>query len=218
MEDLFHGSVCSNLLESFLQYVSIQDQDILKKALEDFSSVDSSELMEVLENYECRKMIKAETLPQILKEIAHKELVQKPRYVIVCWKQLMHGKVNIAHDDLLARYQALRPNPRRVQGLLDFQEVMTSKQREVENHLRRYLRELDEDHLGKFLRFTTGSDIITCTKIQVVFTKMSDFSRRPIGHTCGFVLEVSDSYDNFPDFRSEFSAVLDSNIWVMDIV
>ncbi|KAK0142181.1 hypothetical protein N1851_020117 [Merluccius polli] len=218
MEDLFHGSVCSNLLESFLQYVSIQDQDILKKALEDFSSVDPDELMEVLENYECQKMVKAETLPQILKEIAHKELVQKPRYVIDCWKEEMHGKVNIAHDDLLARYHALRPNPRRVQGLLDFQEVMTSKQREVENHLRRYLRELDEDHLGKFLRFTTGSDLISCTKIQVVFTKMSDFSRRPIGHTCGFVLEVSDSYDNFPDFRSEFNAVLDSNIWVMDIV
>ncbi|KAK5862890.1 hypothetical protein PBY51_018241 [Eleginops maclovinus] len=82
--------------------------------------VDPSELMEVLENYECRKMIKAKMLPQILKEIAHKELVQKPR--------------------------------------------------------------------------------------------------RPIGHTCAFVLEVSDSYDNFPDFRSEFNAVLDSNIWVMDIV
>lgn len=196
--------------------VSSQDKVILKTALEDFSKVDYNDLMDVLEAYECRKMVNAHTLPQILEEIAHKELIQKPRYVMDCWKEVTKGKISI--DELLAHYEALKPTPRRVQGLLEFEQVTTSKQREVENHLRWYLRESDDDRLGKFLRFTTGSDVIICSKIQVVFTKMSDFSRRPVGHTCGCVLELSDSYNNFPEFRSEFNAVLDSNIWVMDIV
>ncbi|KAL2076434.1 hypothetical protein ACEWY4_027962 [Coilia grayii] len=216
MEDLFHGSVCSDILKSFMHYVSSQDTVILKTALEDFSKVDSTDLMDVLQAYECRKMVNAHTLPQVLEEIAHKELIQKPRYVVDCWKEVTRGKISI--DKLLAHYEALKPTPRRVQGLLEFEEVTTSKRCEVENHLRRYLRELDDDHLGKFLRFTTGSDLIICSKIKVIFTKMSYLSGRPIGHTCGCVLELPESYDNFPQFRSEFNKVLESNIWVMDIV
>lgn len=55
-------------------------------------------------------------------------------------------------------------------------------------------------------------------EIQVEFTVQADFTRRPIGCTCGMVLELSDSYDNFPQFHAEFNCVLESNIWVMDIV
>lgn len=216
MEDFFHGSVCSDIMDSFLNFVSSQDKAILKAALEDFSKVDCDELMDVLEAYECRKAVSADTLPQILEEIAHKELIQKPRYVMDCWKEVTKRMISI--NELLAHYDALKPTPKRVQGLLEFEDVTTAKQREVVNHLRRYLRECDDERLGKFLRFTTGSNVIICSKIQVIFTKMSNFCRRPIGHTCGCVLELSDSFDNFPEFRSEFNKVLDSNIWVMDIV
>ena len=62
MEDLFHGSVCCDILESFMHYVSSQDMVILKTALEDFSKVDSDDLMDVLQAYECRKMVTAHTL------------------------------------------------------------------------------------------------------------------------------------------------------------
>jgi len=47
---------------------------------------------------------------------------------------------------------------------------------------------------------------------------LTDFSKRPIGHTCGKIMLRAASYENFPDFRSEFNAVLESDVWVMDIV
>lgn len=93
---------------------------------------------------------------------------------------------------------------------------MTSKQSEVAQHLKRYVRELNEEKLGRFLRFC--SDLVVCDVIKVEFTVQSNFERRPIGHTYGMLLKLSDSYNNFPNFRSEFSAILDSSVWVMDIV
>lgn len=95
---------------------------------------------------------------------------------------------------------------------------MSGNQAEVANHLKRYIREIDEDNLSRFLKFCTGSDLEAAEAIQVEFTVQADFTRRPIGCTCGMVLELSDSYDNFPQFHAEFNCVLESNIWVMDIV
>ena len=55
-------------------------------------------------------------------------------------------------------------------------------------------------------------------EIEVTFmTPDSEFSRRPIGHTCGRILEVPDSYKEFVHLREDFDSVLESEIWVMDI-
>ena len=55
-------------------------------------------------------------------------------------------------------------------------------------------------------------------KITIRFVAFgSDFTRRPIAHTCGAVLEIPHNYDTFLQLRTEFNSVLESNIWVMDI-
>ena len=46
----------------------------------------------------------------------------------------------------------------------------------------------------------------------------STFARNPVGHTCGCVLDVPDSYMEVTELREEFNGILKSNIWVMDIV
>ncbi|KAF3854508.1 hypothetical protein F7725_022563 [Dissostichus mawsoni] len=168
LEEMLFGAAHSNLQTSFLQFVSRQEQDLLRDALADFS-VDADELLDVLNSCECRKRVTAASLPEILDEISHKEL-------------------------------------------------MKSKEAEVALHLKRYIRELDEEKLGRFLRFCTGSNLLTSGQIQVEFIAQSSFTRRPIGRACGMILQLSDNYDSFPDFRSEFNSILESNIWIMDIV
>ena len=54
--------------------------------------------------------------------------------------------------------------------------------------------------------------------IQVNFTNVSGLSRRPIAHTCITVLELSSTYQSFPELREKFSAILASDYWGMDIV
>ena len=84
-------------------------------------------------------------------------------------------------------------------------------------HLKKCVRELTKEKLGSFLRFCTGSDLLVSGVIKVEFTVQTTFTR-PIGRTCGMLLELSDSYDHFPDFRIECNSILESNIWVIDIV
>lgn len=218
IEQVLFNCVYSDPTHHFLLFVSSQEREVLKEAMEDFSKVDLDDLVEALDSYGCRRRITAENFPEILLEIAHQELVQKPMFVIDCWREVTLGHIFISPEELVQLYSDLQPTPKKVCQLLKFPEQLTPKQEEVANHLKRYIRELDESQLQKFLRFCTGSNLVTTVSIFVEFQEMSDFTRRPIGHTCGNILEIAESYENFPDFRSEFNAVLESNIWVMDIV
>ncbi len=218
LEELLFGAVYTDLKVTFMKFVSCQERDVLNQALNDFSSVDMDELLDIMNTYECRRRVTASSLPGIIDEIAHKELIQKPMFVIDCWREVTKGLISLSCEEIQQLYKELKPTPKKVTGLLKFPPEMSENQTEVANHLKRYIREIDEDKLSRFLRFCTGSDLVVTEAIHVEFTFQTDFTRRPIGHTCGMVLELSDSYDNFPQFRAEFNCVLESNIWVMDIV
>ncbi|KAI4816859.1 hypothetical protein KUCAC02_009160, partial [Chaenocephalus aceratus] len=182
------------------------------QALTDFTAVDTDDLLEVLDSYGCRRKVSAENLPKIIEEIAHKEMVQKSMFVIDCWREINHQHLNLSPEALNKLLSDLQPTTKKVCKLLTFDVDLTTNQKEVANHLKRFIRELDESKLQKFLRFCTGSDLIVTDSIYVGFEKMTEFTRRPIAHTCGNILHIADSYENFPDFRSEFNAVLESNV------
>ena len=139
-------------------------------------------------------------------------------FVIDCWREITQLQLHLNFAELTKMYSDLNPTPRKVIGILNFPTGMTQKEAEVSQHLKRYIRELNEEKLGRFLRFCTGSDLLVSGHIMVEFAVQSSFTRRPIAHTCGMVLKLSDSYDHFPDFRSEFNSILESNIWIMDIL
>lgn len=212
LEQVLFLDVFSDLKTHFLQFVSSQECEVLMQAISDFSAVDCDDLVEVLDCYGCRRRITADTLPTILDEIAHKELVQTPKFVIDCWRENTHHHLSLSPEALTKIFSVV------LCKLLKFAVDLTPKQKEVGNYLKRFIRELDESKLQKFLRFCTGSDLVVTDSIYVEFEQMTEFTRRPIGHTCGKILHIADSYENFPDFRSEFNAVLESNLWVMDIV
>lgn len=54
-------------------------------------------------------------------------------------------------------------------------------------------------------------------KVQLV-PAASDFSRRPIAHTCGCMLEIPNNYSSYVELRNDFNAVLNAEIWAMDIL
>ena len=47
-----------------------------------------------------------------------------------------------------------------------------------------------------------------CKKITVAFNNLSGFARRPIGHTCESILELSSSYTTYPEFVDEFEQIV----------
>ncbi|KAI9532567.1 hypothetical protein NQZ68_031269 [Dissostichus eleginoides] len=59
-------------------------------AIFNYCRIDTDELLEVLDSYGCRRKVTAENLPKIIEEIAPKEMVQKPMFVIDCWREIYH--------------------------------------------------------------------------------------------------------------------------------
>lgn len=207
----------SILLEDFWKFVSTADKDVLQQAYEDFSSVDLDDLLESLDTYDCRRSPNAESIKSILLEIAHTILVQKPTFVSNCiGTDMLHANLDrIKIEDI---YEELKPTAKKVISLLHFPDALTTVESDVARHLKRYIKDIDAEKLGLFLRFCSGSNLLTVEKISVEFTSLTGYQRRPIAHTCGCVLELPRTYESFIDFRYEFDNILSQNIWIMDIV
>ena len=76
------------------------------------------------------------------------------------------------------------------------------------------------DELRTFLRFVTGSFVISVPAIDLVFNSLDGLARRPISHTYSAKLEISSMYASLPEFVAEFRAVLSDPVysWRLDSV
>ncbi|CAG5980160.1 unnamed protein product, partial [Menidia menidia] len=89
LEEVLYGSTTSSFKDSFLLYVSQEERSVLLKALEDFNSVDTDELLDVLDAHECKQVPTKDTLLPVLAQIGHKVIVQAPMFVIKCWRPVV---------------------------------------------------------------------------------------------------------------------------------
>lgn len=56
-------------------------------------------------------------------------------------------------------------------------------------------------------------------EILVTFTQLEGIARRPIAHTCNYILEISSTYQSFPELREEFNGIrIAVDNWEIDIV
>ncbi|CAI5655050.1 unnamed protein product [Oreochromis niloticus] len=218
LEEILYGSTTSSLKDSFLLYVSQEERSVLLKALDDFSSVDTDELLEVLDAHECKQVPTKDTLLPVLAQIGHKVIIQAPMFVIKCWRPVVGSVAGLLPPEGLHHFIAeKKPTVKTVKELLIFPEEMTAAQSTVSRYLKRYIGEIDFNYLQLFLRFCTGSNLLD-KAILIEFIETTDFLRRPQSHTCGCVLKLPLGYHSYPDFRSEFNSILASSMWVMDVV
>ncbi|XP_048010925.1 uncharacterized protein LOC125244747 isoform X2 [Megalobrama amblycephala] len=217
LEQAAHGCLTTSLVDCFLRYVSESDRMILESCRSDFENVDKEELFEVLDHHNCRRVPTADNIEQLLEEMAHQKLIQEPAFVIEQWHYVL-APMRIELQNIAAAYEELQPTSRKVMKSIAYPATMNVQQKHIAGYLSTFLREADEQHLSLFLRFCTGSDLFLGKNITVGFTQLEGFQRRPTAHTCGCYLELPVNYDNYPEFCHEMNTVLESNIWVMDIV
>ena len=217
-EALSISSKNCSLMEVFFNYISPTEKDALTEALTDFKGADMEELLTILSSHNCTILPTEQNLPILLKEIAHKELVQQPSFIIKCWKPVLETIGESLSGGVLDKILAnLQPKARSITKYIQFPNSMSPAERTTSLHLLRFVREIDQREIGQFLRFCTRSDLFLSKTIKVTFTDMSEFSRRPVAHTCTCGLELACNYSTYSEFRSEFLSVLQSGIWVMDM-
>ncbi|OWF36924.1 hypothetical protein KP79_PYT02640 [Mizuhopecten yessoensis] len=212
----------ADLLDSFLKFVSVMDKTVFETALKDFESVEEDDINDVMEQYGAKKLINADNVDRIVRKIAHKELVQKPMFVADCFYKLLHT-MSLVQEDMSVIYAKLQPSPKKVLKYLRFSEEMSQAETTLSLHVKKLVREMDDpQYLGLFLRFCTGSDVMTQREIHIRFIS-SDASKNvrcSLSHTCGCVLEIPRSYaeDPYVSLKADFLTLLKNRYWQMDIV
>ncbi|KAK5648008.1 hypothetical protein RI129_002900 [Pyrocoelia pectoralis] len=218
VEYIILGNFSTDLINNLLLYVGICDANTLKSALKNFESVDTDDILDVMGNIGCKKIITKENFLQILGEIAHALLIQKPMFIIDTWQKILAFR--ISNDTLIEIYETLAMSNKNVLRILSFDknEQITVEKEKVFEFLKKYIRDADQITLEKFTRFCTGADILTNNSITITFNTTEGFRRCPVGHTCACTLELSTTYQTYTEFKCEFNKLLNSSIWVMDLI
>ena len=106
------------LLQAFTLYVSEDEKEVIKNCLEDRSNVvQNTELLDLLSSYKCFRGPSEDNIRDIFSQLAHQELIQKPRYVANCWSPVLQSLrrcssfQNIAN--ILAFYEDKKPTPKK---------------------------------------------------------------------------------------------------------
>jgi hypothetical protein len=210
------------LLESFREYIASEDKEILDSCMSDAFDPNDDDTMEFLSSFKCFKVHTKENIKAIITELAHQELLQKPRYVLKCWAPIVYL---LRTDDcfqtlegLKHLYQAKQPTAKKIVKLFKAFPCNDGERQSLD-FLKRFVKSLEGAALAVFLHFCTGSDVITCDDIEISFTLLDGMQRRPIARTCIPLIEIPAAYESYPALAEEFTNILkDEQAWSFDIV
>lgn len=215
----FNITVCDEeLINDFFNYVCESDRKMFEQAEKNFEDVELDDILEIFNNYESKWNPNKDNYKQLLRDIAHKELIQKPAFVVKCYQNEWNGK-SIHFEDMFILYEQIIPTVKNCLLKIELQEPdnVNNEQNIIFNYLKRFIKEANESMREAFFRFCTGSNLPIMT-IKVAFTDTTGINRLPIAHTCSGLLQLSTTYENFVTLRSELNSILNSNIWIMDII
>lgn len=112
----------SFLLEAFSLYISKDEAETLKQCKEGKLEPNDDDVLEVLSSYKCYKKPTKENIELIITQLAHQELVQKPRYISNCWKPVISSLKSFSQfrslDSMAEMYEAKNPTGKKVIKLL----------------------------------------------------------------------------------------------------
>ena len=218
------------ILEAFLEYITPHESSVIKQALQfikdGFPSQLKSSLVMVLSRYGYRQMPEPSRFKQSLIEVARFNLLVQPAAII---SQISSGVPtlhlafwnDITLDDFCRLYLTLSANTQSVLKAITANEPNFDNANEERTfqYLCQYIESMSNEELRNFLRFVTGSSVLTSQGIKVNFNSLDGLARRPIAHTCDCTLELSMNYQTYLEFSNEFRGILlsdDPVAWIMD--
>lgn len=173
---------------------------------------DKDELLDVLDRLNVTTIPTKDNLEGILLKVAHKQLIQKPRYSAEKMSFIASAffkNTFLRPQDMIQMYEDKKPTTRKLIKLLDASPTTQTESQSL-RFLQQYIRGLDNTGLRKMLRVATGSDVICVEKIEILFTHVDGLMRQHVAHTCGPTLELPWTYTSYPELRVEMDGILSS--------
>ena len=148
------------------------------------SIFESEGFFDILDWFKCRSKVTKFSARNIIIELAKHE--QKPHLMAHSWannfKYFKDEEDFQSIQNITKFYEKLLATPKRIIGLIEAKPSNESEKVSL-GCLKQYIRGIDQSLLKKFLRFVSGSDLVTFTKINVSFkVPVNEFQRRPIVH------------------------------------
>lgn len=210
------------LIASFLNFLSPVEKLVIERAIQGIvEQGDEEELVDIFTRMGSHYLPAKDNLQPAIKTMAHKAILQEAKYVIDCFASPMaHVKILLSDkQSVLDLYKSKKASGKKVSQLFKTtKDVLSQREQATFNYLLRYVKNADHAKAEKFLRFCTGSSVITVETIMVSFNIETGLGRRPVSHTCGATLELPCTYSSYPDFRTELDNILTCNYFEMDIV
>lgn len=142
-------------------------------------------------------------------KLAHQELIQKPRYITNCWVLILKLFESGSYwtfkttAGVAKPYEKKHPTAKMVNKLFHANIFSDAKRQRI-RLLKRYVKSLE-----RFLHFLTGSDVLACKSIEVVFISFNSLQRRPIVHPSRPSLHLPSPYKCFTDLVDELQVQCD---------
>ncbi|CAC5424872.1 unnamed protein product [Mytilus coruscus] len=168
-EDALFGVPYANLVNDFFRFVPKTDKVALEKAFNHFQDSDLGDLIDVLETYDCKRYPSQDNIKNIIQEIAHKEIIQQPKFVTDCWKSVFQKRLHLNQETLSKMYLEMCPTVNKILKSLTFPESLDLKGQVTAGYLKNFVKRLDDKHVNNFMRFCTGANL-SSDMILVEFT------------------------------------------------
>lgn len=209
----------TDIINAFMEVIPPDEKELVEMANQQLDDVkDSSEFLDFLESHEVKTVVSERTWKKILFEVSHRTIIQEPAYIAEQWSNVLK-KVTLPSGGVKELRRELTPTTKNVVAALQFAEADQTS--ELAKIVKKFVRSLNAERIRKFVRFCTGAHILVCRSIQIRFVipeNENEILRNPVAHACGCLLEIPNTYSSYVEFAEEFNNVLDSDIWVMDIV
>ncbi|XP_013888865.1 uncharacterized protein LOC106536203 [Austrofundulus limnaeus] len=210
------------LMMSFSKFLSAPERVAVDRALQGNMDEDAEEdLLDLFSRIGSHSLPSKENLQASLSTIAHKVLLQEPKFVIDSFHSCFYNAVPSlgTKESIIELYKSKKATNKKVAQMIQpSSETLNSQEQTALSYLLRYVRSIDQRKLETFLRFCTGSTVLCKDKIEIMFNKLSGLNRRVVAHTCGAVLELPCTYKSYPEFRTELDNMLSGDCFTMDIL
>ena len=84
-------------------------------------------------------------------------------------------------------------------------------------YFQEFIENLSYEDLQLLLQLITGQGCVPKRSIEVDFSEFRGVLRRPIFHTCSYMIELPDTYRNYDDLKQEMTTILRSDLLQFDM-
>ena len=199
------------LLESFMMILHEKERQMIKEALDgDRTPFPTNDLVDILSQYNSGTLPTKDNLHKALLQAANIELVSKPYMCIIKLREGMGSFWNdVSAQEIHSLYMCCAPTVENLLNNIYFSDCTTSQEEKGERWLKRYIKNLDNKMLIRFVRFTTGNEIILPQeRIKIEMEHMSECAMRPKSRICFKVFTLPKNYTSYSQMRDNLDCYL----------